>query len=82
MNELLKHMMTGLDGVTFDPARVIGYGSAVAVVGTFLFNSVWSVTHAGTFDAQSYGVGAGAVLTGIMAVGIGVGAKANSEPKP
>lgn len=74
-------MMTGPDGETFDPARVIGYGSALAGVAVFLFNSVWAVTHEGKFDAASYGAGFGAVCAGIMAVGIGVGAKANTEPK-
>ena len=82
MKAVIKMMATGPDGETFDPARVIGYGSAVAGVGVFLFNSVWSVTHAGTFDPQGYGVGFGAVCAGIMAVGIGVNAKSSTEPKP
>lgn len=82
MRRMIKMMATGPDGVTFDPARVIGYGAAVAGVGVFLFNSVWSVTHAGTFDPQAYGVGFGAVCAGIMAVGIGVSAKSSTEPKP
>lgn len=81
MRILLRDLFTGIDGVTFDPARVIGYGSCAAGVGTFLFNSVWSVVHTGAFDPQAYGVGFGAVCAGIMAIGIGVGAKANTEPK-
>ncbi len=81
MRILLRDMFTGIDGETFDPARVIGYGSAVAGVGTFLFNSAWAVVHSNTFDAQAYGIGFGAVCAGIMAIGIGVGAKANTEPK-
>jgi hypothetical protein len=81
MRHAIKMMATGPDGETFDPARVIGYGSAVAGVGVFLFNSVWSVLHLGTFDPQAYGLGFGAVCAGIMAVGIGVSAKASTEPK-
>lgn len=80
MNTILTHMLTGIDGVTFDPARVIGYGAAVAGVAVFLFNSVWSVTHLGAFDAQAYGIGFGGVCAGIMAVGVGVAAKAKTEP--
>lgn len=80
MKHIIKMMATGPDGITFDPARVIGYGSAVFGVGTFLFNSIWSVTHTGAFDAQSYGIGLGAVFAGIMAIGIGVGVKAKTEP--
>lgn len=82
MNDLLKHMLTGIDGITFDPARVIGYSSAVAVVGGFLFNSGWATVHGAAFDAQAYGVGAGMVLAGIAAVGAGVAVKAKTEPTP
>jgi hypothetical protein len=80
MKAMIKMMCTGPDGETFDPARVIGYGSSVFGVGVFLFNSVWQVIHTHTFDPQAYGVGFGAVCAGIMAVGIGVGAKAHTEP--
>ena len=81
MIHMLKQMMTGIDGTTFDPARVIGYGSAVAGVSVFLFDSIWSVVHTKSFDPQAYGMGFGAVCAGIMAIGIGVGAKAATEPK-
>lgn len=81
MRNMIKMMMTGPDGVTFDPARVIGYGTVVAGVGVFLFDSVWSVVHTHTFDPQVYGMGFGALCAGIMAVGIGVGAKAHTEPQ-
>ena len=81
MRQMIKEMMTGIDGESFDPARVIGYGSATLGVAVFLFNSVWAVMHANIFDPQAYGIGFGAVCAGIMAVGIGVGAKANTEPK-
>lgn len=82
MRHMIKQMMTGIDNATFDPARVIGYGAAVAGVATFLFNSAWAAVHTGSFDAQAYGIGFGGVCAGIMAIGIGVGAKANAEPKP
>lgn len=82
MKTLMKQMFTGIDGETFDPARVIGYGSAISGVGVFLFNSVWAVMHGAAFDPQAYGIGLGAVFTGIMAIGIGVNAKASTEPKP
>lgn len=82
MRHMIKMMATGPDGITFDPARVIGYGSALAGVGVFLFDSVWAVTHSHAFDPQAYGMGFGAVCAGIMAVGAGVGLKAHTEPKP
>lgn len=80
MKHMIKQMMTGPDGVTFDPARVIGYGTAAAGVGVFLFNSVWAVVHSHAFDPSTYGAGFAAVCAGIMAIGIGVGAKAHTEP--
>lgn len=80
MKNLLTQLFTGIDGATFDPARVIGYGAAVVGVGAFVFNSAWAVTHGAAFDAQAYGIGFGAVLAGVMAVGVGVGAKAKTEP--
>lgn len=82
MKNLFKMMMTGADGVTFDPARVIGYGTVIAGVAVFLFDSVWSVLQTHAFDPQAYGLGFTGVCGGIMAVGIGVGAKAHAEPKP
>lgn len=80
MRAMMKMMFTGADQITFDPARVIGYGTAVCGVTVFLFNSVWAVTHSHAFDPQTYGIGFGAVCAGIMAIGIGVGAKAHAEP--
>ena len=80
MGNMLKMMITGLDGKTVDPARLIGYGSAVVGVGAYVFNSIWSVTHGAAFDSQAYGIGLGAVLAGVMAVGVGVGAKSHTEP--
>lgn len=82
MKLMLRQMFTGPDNSTFDPARVIGYGSALAGVTVFLFDSIWSVVHTHTFDPQAYGMGFGAVCAGIMAVGIGVNAKSSTEPQP
>lgn len=80
MRRMIKSMMTGPDGSTFDAARVIGYGTAVAGVAVFLVNSVLSVAHTHAFDPQAYGTGFAAVCAGVMAIGIGVGAKAHAEP--
>lgn len=82
MRLMLKQMFTGPDGITFDPARVIGYGTAIAGVGVFLFNSIWQVMHTHAFDPQTYGAGFAAVCGGVMMVGIGVAAKAHTEPQP
>lgn len=71
---ILKDCITGIDGVTVDPARLYG-GLAVLA---FLAASVYSVVFNGAvFDAQAYGIGFGALLTGF---GISVAAKHSSEP--
>lgn len=80
MKAMIKMMMTGPDGETFDPARVIGYGTAVAGVGVFLYNSVAAVVHTHTFDPQAYGAGFAALCGGVMMIGMGVGAKGHTEP--
>ena len=80
MKALLNQLFSGIDQKTIDPARLIGYGSAVIGVSAFVFNSIWSVTHGAAFDSQAYGIGLGAVLAGVMAVGVGVGAKSHTEP--
>lgn len=82
MSSILKQLFTGIDGATLDPARVIGYGSSLAIVATFIFNSIWAVTHGAAFDMSACGIGGSAILAGIMAVGVGVGAKAKTEPTP
>ncbi len=81
MRVMIKMMMTGPDGVTFDPARVIGYGTAVSGVAVFLFNSIYQVIHTRAFDPQAYGAGFAAVCVGIAAVGVGVAVKAHTEPQ-
>lgn len=80
MKQILTQLFTGIDGSTFDPARLIGYGSALAGISTFVFNSIWTVTHGAAFDAQAFGIGLGAVLAGVMSIGFGVGAKSHTEP--
>ena len=77
---ILKQMCTGIDGETADPARVIGYGSALAVVATYIFDSVWVVVHSGVFDPSAFGLGSSGVLAGILAVGAGVRVKSKTEP--
>lgn len=76
-----QHCATGIDGRTYDPARVIGYGSAVLVVLSFVFCQVYNVViNKIAFDASAAGIGAGAILAAVAAVGAGVAAKSKTEP--
>ena len=80
LQRMIKDCLTGIDGKTYDPARVVGYGASALGVATFLFNSVSSVIHTHTFDAQGFGIGFGALMGGISAVGAGVRWKSGTEP--
>lgn len=80
LKTVIKHCATGPDGETFDPARVIGYGTAISIIATFLFNSVWSVVHGAAWDPQAFGVGAAAVSATVVAAAAGVAMKGKSEP--
>ena len=69
----VKHMITGPDGETVDPARVLW------ILGTMLFLFGESVTiFKGTWNGQTYGIGLAAVLGGGA---LGVKAKESTEPK-
>lgn len=79
--KVIKDCFTGLDGVTYDPARVFGYGgAALGMIGFIADASVVAWKH-GVFDSQAYGIGYGALLAGVAAVGGGVAWKAKTEPK-
>jgi hypothetical protein len=77
---LVKHCLTGKDGETYDPARVVGYPAALAGVTVFLFNSVYVVVHTKAFDPQAFGLGFGGVMAGVAAVAGGVAWKSKTEP--
>ena len=75
MSKFFKDLFTGLDGSTYDPARVYG---GLAVVGFLALSTVAIIFHHQSWNAQDYGIGFGALLTGF---GLGVMAKAKTEPK-
>ncbi|MFA7347275.1 MAG: hypothetical protein WCZ86_05905 [Desulfurivibrionaceae bacterium] len=77
--KLIKDCCTGIDGTTYDPARVVGYGSAFALVTTFSFAMAIHAIN-GQFDAQASGIGAAALLGGVAAVAGGVALKSKTEP--
>lgn len=73
--KLLSDWLTGVDGKTYDPARA----SLLSAVAVFLFLAVWTVVYLKQpWNAQDFGIGLGAILTG---GGAGVALKAKTEPK-
>lgn len=79
IKKIIKDCCTGIDGTTYDPARVVGYGSAATLVIAYAFALVIRAI-GGQFDAQAAGIGSAALLGGVAAVGGGVALKSKTEP--
>lgn len=70
----VRHVLTGVDGTTYAPARV--YWCLAAL--TQIFLSVWHVTVAGKdFSSTDFGTGMSAILA---AGGLGVWITQKTEP--
>lgn len=75
LKKLVKDCLTGLDGQTYDPARVAG----VFGIATFIGLAIYAVIYKGQpWDPQSFGLGFGGLVTG---VGAGVLLKKSTEPQ-
>lgn len=73
MKEIIKHCLTGPDGVTYDPARV--YLAAAVLV--FLGGACVVIWKTHSLDFQSFGLGFGSLLAG---GGLGIILKSKTEP--
>jgi hypothetical protein len=77
MMALLKQLLTGLDGQTYDFARILGLLGGVAFI-IMGFKSCWTATDVHPFDFQGFGIGFGSMAAGI---GTLLKLKEASEPK-
>lgn len=75
MNQMLKDVLTGIDGQSYALVKVIGF----AVVLLFMALEVAAFFTGKPFDANAYGVGAGLVIT---AMGAAIKLSEKSEPHP
>lgn len=73
MSSLLKDLLTGIDGESYDIGRVLWFCCGIA----FILFTGYDVYHGGHFDPNNFGIGSGAILGG---GGAGVGLKAKTEP--
>ena len=71
---VVKDSLTGIDGQSFAVAKVLG----CAIVAVFLVLSIAAFLKTGTFDAQAFGVGAGAA---VAAMGAAIKLTESSEPR-
>jgi hypothetical protein len=69
----IKHLFTGLDGVTYDPARALW----ILGIAAFLSFTGYGVYKTGVFDMNGFGIAYGALLAAGAA---GVKIKESTEP--
>lgn len=74
LSKITKDLLTGIDGLTFDPARVYGLGAVLIFFGLAI---IAVIVKNQPFDPQGYGIGFGALLAGF---GLGVSLKKATEP--
>ena len=70
---IIKHCATGIDGVTYDVARI---GGMIGVFAQIMLSSVQLWAHH-VFDPSGFGIGIGAIIGG---AGAAVGLKSKTEP--
>jgi len=73
MNQVIKDMLTGIDGQSYVLVKIIGF----AVVVVFMVLEIVAFALGKPFDGQAYGVGAGLVIT---AMGAAIKLSEKSEP--
>lgn len=73
---VIKQMLTGIDGETHDFMRWLGMGGGLTA---FCLQIYVVVVKGQPFDMQSFGIGCGALFA---SVGAALGMKKDTEPKP
>lgn len=75
VHKLVRDILTGKDGTTYDYIKVVGLPTIVVALHLSYVSVVLNPAH--TFDIQSFGLGMGALIFGI---GSGVWVKRATEP--
>jgi hypothetical protein len=75
MSQMIKDILTGIDGQSYVLVKVIGF----AVVLLFMALEIFAFATGKPFDGQAYGIGAGAA---IAAMGAAIKLSEKSEPPP
>ena len=77
--KLIHDCLTENNGADYCPFRVAGAAMAGLGIPTFLWNSLFVTYTMHAFDAQSFGIGFGAMMAGLGALAGGVGYKAKTD---
>lgn len=81
IKKVIHDSLTGIDGKTYDPVKVIGYPSSILAIGVYLGSALFALHKSGTLDYVAYGTGFGLLMTGLLAIAAGVAVKSHTEPK-
>ncbi len=80
IKKILHDCSTGIDGVTYNPVRLIGYSSCIGAVTMFFANSIWMAFTKSTFDYVGFGTGFALIMGALLAVGAAEAVKTKTEP--
>lgn len=82
IKKIIHDGLTGIDGITYDPLKVIGYPSAILSITVYLVAAVFTLVKNGALDYVAYGTGFTALMGGLLAIAAGVAVKSRTEPAP
>jgi hypothetical protein len=77
---VMRHMFTGIDNVTFDPARICGYTTGMIGVVTFFADCITRLIVSHQLDASVFAIEYGALCAGLAAIAASVVIKSKTEP--
>ncbi len=80
ISKIFHDCSTGIDGITYNPVRIIGYSSCVGAIAVFFSNSIWMAFTKSTFDYVGFGTGFALIMGALFAVGAAEAVKTNTEP--
>jgi hypothetical protein len=78
--KVVNDVCTGIDGVSVDPARLIGYGFVLVAANVWLGATVYEIWKTGHFDGTNFAISLAGVATALMAAAGGVAFKSSTEP--
>lgn len=78
--KVVKDSLTGIDGVSYDGMKVVGYPSFIASVGVYLGNALKTMITGGTLDYVAFGTGFAALAGALGLIAAGVAVKGHTEP--
>lgn len=82
IKKIIHDGLTGIDGITYDPLKVIGYPSAIMAISVYLLAGIVALYKNGALDYVAYGTGFTALSGGLLAIAAGVAVKSRTEPAP